>query len=81
MPPSVTGTLLADAHDLPVLANTTVGNMPFDAFYIDGVAVGVPVVDITPAPEERWIRGTRWEPMRGTAWAPVGGTRWPWLVK
>lgn len=74
--PSLTGTLLADAHDLDVLANTTAGNFPFEAFYIAGIDVGIPVSDVPPADPQFWIRGTRWEPIKGRPWTPIIGSPW-----
>jgi hypothetical protein len=75
--PSVTGTLLADAHDLDVLAGTTAGNFPFEAFFIAGIDVGIPEADVPPADPSEWIRGTRWEPIKGHAAAAITGTAWP----
>ena len=81
MPPGLTGTLLEDAHDLDVLANVTAGNMPFEAFYVSGIDLGVPASFIAPTHPEDWIRGTRWRFVRGHAWALVRGTRWPTVRK
>jgi hypothetical protein len=75
--PSLTGTLLADAHDLDVLAGTTAGNFPFEAFYIEGIDVGIPVSDVAPADPQFWIRGTRWDVIKGRPWTPIGvGAPW-----
>jgi hypothetical protein len=83
--PTLVGTLLADAHDLDVLAGTTAGNFPFEAFYVAGIDVLVPISEVFPTEPEDWIRGTRWRAIRGTRWTsvhgsgwdPVRGTRWP----
>ena len=76
MPPGLTGTLLDDAHDLDVLANVTAGNMPFEAFYVAGIDVGIPSSFIEPANPEDWIRGTRWPFIHGRRWPSVQGTQW-----
>lgn len=75
--PTLTGTLLADAHDLPVLANTTAGNLPFEAFYIEGIDVGVPVTDVPPTAPDDWIGGSPWDQIQGRTWTPITGTGWP----
>lgn len=79
--PSLTGTLLADAHDLDVLAGTTAGNLPFEAFYIEGVEITFPSFELTPTDPDDWVRGTRWRTVRGTAWAAAGGTAWRTVEK
>lgn len=74
--PSLTGTLVHDAHDLDSLAGLALGNLPFGAFYIAGIPIGIPVSDIEPAPPGDRIHGTAWSPVRGRGWTRITGTPW-----
>ena len=79
--PDLTGTLIHDAHDLDSLAGIALGNLPFGAFYIEGIDIGIPVSDIEPTDPDDWIQGTRWHVIKGRAWSEIEGTRWPPLRK
>ena len=81
MPPSLTGTLLDDTLDLNVLAGIDLGDLPFNAYFIEGVEIGIPVTHIDPGDPMDWIRGTPWRPIRGRAWPTVHGTEWRRIVK
>ena len=76
--PTLTGTLLADAHDLEVLANTTPLNLPFESFYIAEATIGIPVSDISPTDPRYWVRGgERWGAVAGRPTTSVRGGEWP----
>lgn len=79
--PTLTGTLVDDAHDLDTLAGVALGDLPFGAYYIAGIDIGIPVSDVEPTDPDDWIQGTRWQTIKGRAWPETVGTRWPMVRK
>lgn len=82
--PSLTGPLDDNALELVAALIGNLADLPFNAYFIDGIDIGLPSL-IVSHPSAFRVLGSPWRPIGGTGWPQVTGashravpgTAWP----
>jgi hypothetical protein len=73
--PGITGVLDDNAVELVSQLLGNLADLPFNAFFVDGVDISLPVA-VVSRPSAFMVTGTPWPGVLGTTWPQVQGRGW-----